>query len=153
MLAAVMMTLVHAVPLTAQGSSTTTGRISRLANVTVFVRSYDESIAWYQDKLGFVKIEDVAYGEKNRWVTMAPTADSPVRIVLSSTGEMPTVDRAQLVGKQALWVFHTDDAPKAYEQMQAKGVRFTQPPQKLPYGTQAMFEDLYGNTFVLVQAR
>ena len=153
MLAVAAVTLMQAAPVLAQADRTTTGKITRLANVTVFVRNYDEAIAWYRDKMGLVKLEDVTYGEKSRWVTMAPSADSPIRIVLSATSEMPTPERSRLVGQQALWVFHTDDCQKAYERMQSNGVRFTQPPQAMPYGKQAMFEDLYGNSFVLVQAR
>jgi len=128
--------------------------ISRLYLVTVFVRDYDQAIAWYRDTLGFSVVEDQAYGPGRRWVTIAPPGQRDMRIVLSRAGEMDDPrGRAALIGKQALWVFATDDCRAAYEQLRARGVRFREPPSDLPHGVQAIFEDLYGNEFVLVQQR
>ena len=126
--------------------------ITRLAVVTVNVADYDEALNWYTQKLGLKKIDDVRFGEE-RWLTVAPPDQQGLLIALAKPGMTPE-ERAKLkdnVGRGTTWVFHTADCQKAYETLRERGVNFTQPPQKLPWGTQAILEDLYGNPIVLLQ--
>jgi len=124
--------------------------ITRLGHVTVFVKDYDEALKWYTQTLGLEKTADQPFGDSGeRWLTVAPAGQKETQIVLAKT--RPST--AGLIGKQSHWVFQTSDCQKAYQQLQARGVKFSVPPQKQPWGTQAIFEDLYGNQFVLVEDR
>ena len=123
--------------------------ITRLAHVTVFVKDYDEALKWYTETLGLEKTADQAFGGDERWLTVAPRGQKEMQIVLAKT----KAANAELVGKQSHWVFQTDDCQKTYQTLLARGVKFSGPPEKLPWGTQAIFEDLYGNAFVLIGAR
>jgi predicted enzyme related to lactoylglutathione lyase len=120
--------------------------ITRLDHVTVFVKDYDEALKWYTETLGFEKTADQAFGKGQRWLTVAPRGQKGSEIVLAKADGQHT----ELVGKQALWVFHTTDCQKTYEALRARGVKFRQPPAKVGWGGQAIFEDLYGNEFVLL---
>lgn len=123
--------------------------ITRLDHVTVFVKDYDEALKWYTATLGLEKTADQAFGNNERWLTVAPHGQKDGQIVLAK----PKGANTELIGKQALWVFHTDDCQKAYETLKSRGVKFRTPPQKLSWGAQAIFEDLYGNEFVLLGGR
>jgi predicted enzyme related to lactoylglutathione lyase len=123
--------------------------ITRLDHVTIFVRDYDEALKWYTEVLGFDKTADQRFGNNERWLTVAPRGQKGAEIVLAKAQGA----RAELTGKQALWVFHTVDCQKTYDTLQARGVKFRKPPSKTPWGSQAIFEDLYGNEFVLLSDR
>lgn len=122
-----------------------------LRYVTIVVRDYDEALDWYTKTLGFAKVEDRAFGPGRRWVVVAPGANSPVGIVFdiakSADGKR---DLSDLVGKERNWVFRVEDVRALYDTLSKRGVRFTDPPQRQPWGTtQATFTDLYGNVFVV----
>ena len=129
-------------------------RITRLRHVTIFVRDYDEALSWYTNKLGFTKVEDRVFGNGQRWLVVAPAGQNDFGIVLARedasdrTGE--TGKRVERIGTTKYWVFETDDCQRTFEALKARGVKFSKPPQKLPWGTQAEFLDLYGNEFVLL---
>ena len=123
--------------------------IGRLMHVTVFVRDYSEALKWYTEKLGLEKTADQPFGSDERWVTVAPQGQTQMQIVLAKAKG----GTADLIGKQSHWVFETDDCQKTYEMLVERGVKFAGPPEKLPWGTQAMFEDLYGNRFILMGGR
>jgi predicted enzyme related to lactoylglutathione lyase len=129
-------------------------RITKLRHVTIFVRDYEEALRWYTNKLGFAKVEDRVFGNGQRWLVVAPAGQMDVGIVLAKDD---TSDKGgtsgkhvERVGATKYWVFDTDDCQKSYEALTVRGVKFTRPPQKLPWGTQAEFLDLYGNEFVLL---
>ena len=128
--------------------------IRRIAQVTIVVEDQDQALRYYVDKLGFEKRQDQTMGAF-RWVTVAPPEQKDLEVVLEKpTGEMGEARKKQLamqIGQAPAWVFETPDCKAAYETLKARGVEFVTPPQKLPYGTQAVFKDLYGNTFALVQ--
>jgi predicted enzyme related to lactoylglutathione lyase len=123
--------------------------ITRLEHITIFVRDYDEALRWYTEVLGFAKMEDQTFGKSQRWLTVAPSNQKETHIVLAKADDQ----RADMIGKQSLWVFRTEDCQRAYQTLQARGVKFRAPPRKAPWGSQAIFEDLYGNEFVLLGAR
>ena len=126
-----------------------------LAHVALVVRDYDEAIAWFTDKLGFTLVADEYQPEQDkRWVLVAPPGTSPggASLLLARASRE---DQARFVGDQAggrVFLFlRTDDFARDHAAMLAKGVRFVRAPKRAPYGTVAVFEDLYGNLWDLVQ--
>ncbi len=117
--------------------------IDRVSTVTIAVTDQDEALAWYTEKLGFEKKMDVR-SSQFRWLTVAPPQQVDVEFLLASW--FP--DR---VGKNATWVLSTRDCQGGYEELRAKGVDFSQKPEPRPWGIEAIFTDLYGNKYALVQ--
>ena len=117
--------------------------IDRVSTVTIAVADQDEALAWYTEMLGFEKKMDVR-SPQFRWLTVAPPQQVDVEFLLASW--FP--DR---VGKNATWVLSTRDCRGGYEELKAKGVEFSQKPEIRPWGIEAIFADLYGNKYALVQ--
>ena len=121
-----------------------------LAQVTLVVREYDEAIAFFTEKLRFHLLEDSTLGEK-RWVVVAPDGSSSPRLLLARAS---TPDEFRSIGNQTggrVFLFlHTDDFWRDYQAMQSRGVNFLETPREEPYGTVAVFEDLYGNKWDLL---
>jgi len=124
----------------------------RLGAISYLVADYDEAIAWFTDVLGFTLIEDTPLGGGKRWVRVAadPSAGTPLLLARASDD----AQRAQL-GRQAggrVFLFlETDDFARDHARMQARGVQFREAPRHEPYGTVAVFVDLYGNPWDLLQ--
>src|SRR5262245_57049199 len=126
-----------------------------IALVSLVVREYDEAIAFFVGVLGFALIEDSFVPEQNkRWVVVAPPGSSGSRILLAraSTEEQATRIGNQTGGRVALFL-HTDDFARDYQSYKSKGVTFVREPRSEPYGTVAVFQDLYGNLWDLLQPR
>ena len=126
-----------------------------LAHIALVVRDYDEAIAWYGGKLGFTLVEDSYVPEQDkRWVLMAPPG-APEGAATILLARAATPEQQAFVGNQAggrVFLFlATDDFARDYEAYRARGVRFVRPPKQAPYGTVAVFEDLYGNLWDLVE--
>jgi predicted enzyme related to lactoylglutathione lyase len=124
-----------------------------LARIMLVVRDYDEAIEYYRSVLGFHVLEDrLLPSEDKRWVVMAPEADSPVSIVL---GRATTAEQTSRIGNQTggrVFLFlHTDDLNCEYRALVSRGVTFVRPPQHFDYGYVAVFEDIYGNLWDLVE--
>ena len=126
----------------------------RIARFAVTVRDYDEALAFYVDRLGFERVEDTDLGGGKRWVRVRPRGSTGCEILLARAASEPQLGT---VGKQTggrVFVFlETDDFARDHAALVARGVRFVRGPTEEPYGTVAVFEDLYGNLFDLVQAR
>ena len=124
----------------------------RIGSISLLVRDYDEAIAYFTGQLGFALVEDTDLGNGKRWVLIAPLGSMETRILLAKA---VTADQAQRIGDQAggrVFLFlHTDDFWRDYEAYRAKGVRFREEPREEPYGIAAVFEDLYGNRWDLLQ--
>jgi catechol 2,3-dioxygenase-like lactoylglutathione lyase family enzyme len=126
-----------------------------LGLVSLVVRDYDEAIAFYVGVLGFRLIEDSFIPEQNkRWVVVAPPGSAGTRLLLAraSSGEQVTRIGNQTGGRVFLFL-HTDDFARDYQSYKAKGVIFAREPREEPYGTVAVFQDLYGNLWDLLQPR
>ncbi len=124
-----------------------------IAHIALVVREYDEAIAFYTQKLGFTLLEDTYQPEQDkRWVVIAPAHSSGVTILLARAS---TPEQAAFIGNQAggrVFLFlGTDDFWRDYRAMQTKGVEFTREPKTLEYGTVAVFKDLYGNLWDLIE--
>jgi catechol 2,3-dioxygenase-like lactoylglutathione lyase family enzyme len=126
----------------------------RLRSFTVVVRDYDEALRWYTEKLGFVVVRDQAFGAGRRFIMVAPTKDAQTGIVLEhwqgGAGPAMTTTYADRVGKEVNIVLDTDDVTATATRLAGRGVTFQSPPKQMPWGGEATFTDLYGNTFVLV---
>ncbi len=125
----------------------------KIGYIAVLVRDYDEAIQYYTAILGFQLITDSVMGNGGkRWVLVAPTGASECRLLLARA---VTAEEAAAVGRQAggrVFLFlHTDDFWRDYRVYSARGVEFCEEPREEPYGTVAVFEDLYGNRWDLLQ--
>ena len=126
-----------------------------LAHVALIVADYDEAIAWYTDRLGFTLLADEYQPEQNkRWVLIKPPgADEIAASILLARASND--HQADFVGNQAggrVFLFlATDNFARDYAIYKARGVRFVRDPLDAPYGRVAVFEDLYGNRWDLIQ--
>ena len=123
-----------------------------LGSICLLVRDYDEAKAWYIDKLGFELVEDTPLGDGKRWVLLAPPGSRETRLLLAQAAGP---EQAARIGDQAggrVFLFlHTDDFWRDYRAYQARGVTFCEQPRPEAYGIVAVFEDLYGNRWDLLQ--
>lgn len=124
-----------------------------LVYVALVVRDYDEAIEFYTTKLHFTLVEDIYLPEENkRWVTVAPPGSKGTKILLARASKP---EQKPFVGNQTggrVFLFlHTDDFWRDYNEMISLGIKFLRKPKNAPYGTVAVFEDLYGNLWDLVQ--
>jgi len=119
--------------------------LTNLTHICIVVRNYDEAIRWYQEKLGFELKSDDSYAEGLRWVTIGPPGEQEVQIVLLHAPE------GSLKQNQVSVIFQTENCQETVEQLRSNGVNIIMDPNPAPWGTQAIFEDLYGNTFVIVE--
>lgn len=124
----------------------------RVALVSLLVADYDEAIAFYVGKLGFTLVEDTDMGGGKRWVVVSPGADGTKFLLARATG-----GQAEAIGRQGggrVWLFlHTDDFEGDHARMTAAGVTFLEAPRHEAYGTVAVFEDLSGNRWDLLQPK
>ena len=125
-----------------------------LGHVALVVREYDEAIAFFTRTLNFKLIEDTRLSEDKRWVLIAPPGSQGTSLLLARAA---TPEQASRIGNQTggrVFLFlHTDDFWRDYNEMTARKVNFTRPPSEEPYGTVAVFEDLYGNPWDLLQRK
>lgn len=136
-------------------SSNVRGSMSQyLSAVTLLVRDYDEAIAWFTSRLGFRLVEDTPLGEGKRWVVARPPRASKAGLLLARAA---TAEQAASIGKQAggrVFLFlETDDFARDHRAMLERGVKFREAPRHEPYGTVAVFEDLYGNLWDLIERK
>jgi catechol 2,3-dioxygenase-like lactoylglutathione lyase family enzyme len=132
--------------------------ITKLALVTVIVRDQDEAVRFFTEKLGFVKRSDDSSMPGFRWLTVSPKDQRYPEITLLKPGppfhdEDRVKELLDLVGKNPTWTFNTDDCRKDYADLKSRGVKFLAEPEEKPYGIEALFEDLYGNMYSLVEAK
>ena len=124
-----------------------------LGLVSLVVRDYDEALAFFIGKLGFRLVEDTVVPEQSkRWVVVSPPGAVESRLLLAraSTPEQQSHVGAQAGGRVFLFL-HTDDFWRDYESYRSKGIVFVREPKEEPYGTVAVFLDLYGNMWDLLQ--
>ncbi|MCI2262756.1 VOC family protein [Xanthomonas indica] len=123
----------------------------RLALVTLVVADYDEAIAWYTGKLGFRLLEDVDQGHK-RWVVVGPGDTRGAALLLARASDEAQRSRiGDQTGGRVGFFLHTDDFQRDHAAMRAAGVEFLEAPRHEPYATVAVFRDLYGNTWDLLE--
>ncbi len=124
-----------------------------IVHVALVVRDYDEAIEFYCRKLHFTLVEDSYQPEQDkRWVVVSPPGSSGTSLLLAraSTSRQEAFIGNQTGGRVFLFL-HTDDFWRDYVEMRAAGIRFVREPKDAAYGTVAVFEDLYGNLWDLIQ--
>ena len=126
-----------------------------IIHVALVVRDYDEAIDFYCKKLHFKLVEDTYQPEQDkRWVVVAPPGSTGTNLLLARAS---TPDQEALVGCQTggrVFLFlSTNDFWRDYKKMLSAGIKFIRPPKEAPYGTVAVFEDLYGNLWDLIEPR
>jgi catechol 2,3-dioxygenase-like lactoylglutathione lyase family enzyme len=126
-----------------------------IIHVALVVRDYDEAIAFYCEKLRFSLVEDTYQPEQDkRWVVVAPPGSQGTTLLLARAA---TPEQEAFVGRQSggrVFLFlGADDFWQDYDAMIAAGITFVREPREAPYGTVAVFEDLYGNLWDLVELR
>jgi len=126
-----------------------------LAHIALIVREYDEAIAWFTTRLGFTLVADEYQAEQDkRWVLIAPPG-APEGAASLLLARAATPEQSAYIGNQAggrVFLFlQTDDFDRDHMAMLANGVAFVREPKQAPYGKVAVFEDLYGNLWDLVQ--
>jgi len=117
------------------------------------VRDYDEALAFYCNKLRFTLVEDTYQPEQDkRWVVVAPPGSSGTTLLLArATTPAQVAAIGNQTGGRVFLFLETDDFWRDYNALRAAGVRFVREPKQAPYGTVAVFADLYGNLWDLVQ--
>lgn len=124
----------------------------RIAHISLLVDDYDDAIKFYTERLGFRLIEDTKVTETKRWVLVAPPGAKECCLLLAKAAD--DKQRAaignQTGGRVFLFLF-TDDFWRDYKKMQGEGVLFVRSPKQEEYGTVAVFEDLYGNLWDLLE--
>lgn len=128
--------------------------LPRISLLTLLVRDYDEAVDFYTRALGFTILEDTDLGGGKRWVRVAPRGSTGTALLLAKASNAAQLARVgdQTGGRVFLFI-ETDNFQRGYDSMRARGVRFLEPPRHEPYGIVAVFEDLYGNRFDLIQPR
>jgi len=128
-----------------------------LGHVSLVVREYDEALAFYVGKLGFKLVEDSFVPEQNkRWVVIEPpgAAGRGARLLLARGSSPEQVSRVgNQTGGRVFLFLYTDDFWRDFNAYKARGVEFAREPSEAPYGTVAVFKDLYGTLWDLVQLR
>jgi catechol 2,3-dioxygenase-like lactoylglutathione lyase family enzyme len=122
--------------------------------MALLVRDYDEALAYFVGRLGFRVLHDTTLAPGKRWVLVAPPGARETSLLLArAVGR----DQESMIGRQGggrVFLFlHTDDFARDYAAFRARGVSFIESPRQEPYGTVAVFQDLYGNRWDLLQPR
>ena len=124
----------------------------RLAQIALVVRDYDEAIRFYTQVLKFDLIEDTPLSPSKRWVIVQPPGDSSCRLLLAKAANSEQMSRVgNQTGGRVFLFLHTDNFQRDYEFLKKKGVKFVREPAHEPYGTVAVFADLYGNLVDLIE--
>lgn len=127
--------------------------LTRLAHVALLVHDYDEALAFFTRQLGFRCLEDTPVGDDKRWVLVAPPGDDggPALLLARAVGPEQTAVVGRQAGGRVFLFLHTDDFAADHAALSARGVTFVEAPRHEAYGTVAVFLDLYGNRWDLIE--
>jgi len=123
-----------------------------IAHIALLVRDYDEAIQFYTGKLHFTLVEDTVLSETKRWVLVAPKGSGECCLLLAKAANMEQETRiGDQTGGRVFLFLYTDNFWTDYETMVKEGVEFVRDPKVETYGTVAVFKDLYGNLWDLLE--
>ena len=128
--------------------------MQRIAQISIVVDDYDKAIEFYTRKLLFTLIEDTALSDTKRWVVVAPPGspdNGPYLLLAKAVGEQQISRIGNQTGGRVFLFLHTDNFSRDYQRMIEAGIHFVREPQQEPYGTVAVFEDIYGNLWDMIQ--
>jgi catechol 2,3-dioxygenase-like lactoylglutathione lyase family enzyme len=124
----------------------------QIVHLALVVNDYDEAIQFYTEKLGFRLIEDTPQSETKRWVLVAPPGSEECQLLLAKgVGDEQRSRIGNQTGGRVFLFLKTDDFHRDYNNYVAKGIQFIRPPKIEEYGIVAVFEDLYGNLWDLIE--
>jgi catechol 2,3-dioxygenase-like lactoylglutathione lyase family enzyme len=124
----------------------------RIAHVALVVDDYDEAIAFYTKKLEFTLLEDTRLSKEKRWVVVAPKGAKECSLLLAKAANQEQSTRVgNQTGGRVFLFLHTDDFWRDYEKLKDRDIQFVRLPENLEYGTVAVFKDLYGNLWDLIE--
>jgi catechol 2,3-dioxygenase-like lactoylglutathione lyase family enzyme len=124
----------------------------RLAQIAIVVKDYDEAIDFYTQKLGFELLEDTILSETKRWIRIAPAGSKECCLLLAkAANEQQENSVGNQTGGRVFLFLHTDDIRRDYDRYTKYNIHFVREPVKEEYGTVAVFEDLYGNLWDLIE--
>jgi len=124
----------------------------RIAHITLVVRDYDEAIDFYTNKLGFNLLEDTKIDVEKRWVIVAPPGAKECCLLLAkAANERQSKSIGNQTGGRVFLFIFTDDFWRDYNKMVSRNISFVRPPTEYEYGRVAVFEDLYGNLWDLLE--
>jgi len=124
----------------------------RIVHIALVVNDYDEAIRFYTEKLDFKLIEDTKQSETKRWVIVAPPGAKECCLLLAkAANDKQKASVGNQTGGRVFLFLFTDDFQRDYNKMLGRGINFVRPPKVEEYGTVAVFEDLYGNLWDLIQ--
>ena len=125
-----------------------------LAHIALVVADYDEAIAFYTKQLNFTLIEDTVISETKRWVLVAPPGSNGSQLLLAKAANEEQASRVgNQTGGRVFLFLYTDNFQRDYTSMLEKGIEFVREPITEPYGTVAVFKDLYGNLWDLIEPK
>jgi catechol 2,3-dioxygenase-like lactoylglutathione lyase family enzyme len=124
--------------------------MKRLGLVTYVAREYDEAIGFFVGKLGFTLVEDTDMGGGKRWVVVS-AGEGASLLIARADGEQQEASIGNQTGGRVGFFLQTDNFDRDFAEWTARGVKFHEQPRREVYGTVAVFEDLYGNTWDLIQ--
>src|SRR6476659_6853840 len=125
-----------------------------IAHMALVVADYDEAISFYTGKLGFELIEDTVLSETKRWVIVSPKGSGGCCLLLAKAANEEQKSRiGNQTGGRVFLFLYTDDFWRDYETMLTNKIHFVRSPTEETYGTVAVFEDLYGNLWDLIQPK
>jgi len=123
-----------------------------IVHIALVVTDYDEAIEFYTKKLNFTLIEDTPQSATKRWVVVAPQGSEGCCLLLAkAVGEEQRSRIGNQTGGRVFLFLQTDDFWRDYRNMQLQGITFVREPKREEYGTVAVFEDLYGNLWDLIE--
>ena len=124
----------------------------RIAHIALVVKDYDEAIEFYTKKLDFQLLEDTQLSKEKRWVVICPPGAKECGLLLAkASNERQEKAIGNQTGGRVCFFLHTDDFERDYKNLKDKKIKFVRPKHKFDYGTVAVFEDLYGNLWDLVE--
>lgn len=125
----------------------------QIAHIALVVKDYDEAIAFYTQKLNFILVEDSILSETKRWVLLKPAGSSTSLLLAKAVNEEQLTHIGNQTGGRVFLFLTTDDFWRDYKNMKDKGIHFVREPVEEKWGTVAVFEDLYGNLWDLVEPK
>lgn len=124
----------------------------KIVHIALVVHDYDEAIKFYTEKLDFILVEDTILSPEKRWVLVKPDKESECSILFAkANSEVQKASIGNQTGGRVFLFLETDNFQKDYEKMLKKGINFIREPSQEEYGTVAVFEDLYGNLWDLIE--
>ena len=124
----------------------------KLAHIAIVVNDYDEAIKFYTEKLHFLLIEDSKLSETKRWVLISPPGSGECNLLLAKAANKEQKSRVgNQTGGRVFLFLHTDNFKRDYQNLQQEGIKIVREPVIESYGTVAVFEDLYGNLWDLIE--